>query len=82
MSDNCAKCGSTKIIPDAQIFDQGQYSDGHLKVVVAEDPEAWVFKGNKLTALRAQVCGECGHAELRVEDPHLLYEVYLKSREP
>jgi hypothetical protein len=78
----CAKCGSSKIIPDVQVFDQGQYSDGKLKVVVAEEPDALLFKRNKLTALRAHVCGDCGYAELGVEDPKMLYEAYLKSLEP
>jgi predicted nucleic-acid-binding Zn-ribbon protein len=78
----CAKCGSTKIMPDIQVFDQGQHSDGRLKVVIAEEPNALIFKRNKLTALRAQICGECGYTELAVEDPHMLYEAYLKSREP
>ena len=82
MTNKCPKCGSSKIIPDAQVLDQGQYSDGHLKVVVAEDPDALLFKGKKRTPLRARVCGECGFTELSVEDPHLLYAAYLKSRKP
>ena len=57
MKSVCAKCGSSKIIPDAQVFDQGQYSDGYVKVMVPEEPEALIFKGNKLTPLRARVCG-------------------------
>jgi ribosomal protein S27AE len=79
MKSVCAKCGSSKIIPDAQVFDQGQYSDGYVKVMVPEEPEALIFKGNKLTPLRARVCGDCGFTELAVEDPQLLWEAYVKS---
>lgn len=80
MEPRCAKCDSTKIIPDVQVFDQGQYSDGHLKVIIAEKPDALLFKKNKLTAVRAQVCGDCGHMEFLVQDPKMLYEAYLRSR--
>jgi hypothetical protein len=79
MNSGCVKCGSTKVIPNVQVFDQGHYSDGHLKVIIAEEPKALLFKHNKLTALRAQVCGDCGHTELVVEDPQMLYDAYTKS---
>jgi ribosomal protein S27AE len=81
-SKKCMKCGSTKIIPNVQIQDQGQYSDGHLKVVIAEDPKALFFKNNRLTRLKAQICGECGYTEFIVEDPHMLYSAYIKSLDP
>lgn len=81
MTTECVKCGSSKMIPDVRIFDQGQGSDGSLQVLIAEEPQALIFRKNKYTALRAQICGECGHTELTVEDPGMLYQAYLKSIE-
>jgi hypothetical protein len=82
MGSKCTKCGSTKVIPNVQVHDQGHYSDGHLKVIIAQDPKALIFKQNKLTPLKAQICGECGFTEFVVEDPHMLYDAYLKSLNP
>jgi len=79
MNSICSKCSSDKIIPNAQVFDQGQFSDGHLKAIVSANPQAILFKENKLTPLKAQICGECGHTEFVVEDPQTLYQAYLKS---
>ena len=46
MNPKCSKCGSERVIPLVGMMDQGQYSDGTLKALVAyTNPEAWVFKG-------------------------------------
>jgi len=68
------------MMEDIQVFDQGQNSDGKLKMIVAEKPDAMLFKQNKLHAIRANVCGECGFAEFFVDTPRELYESYRKSR--
>ncbi len=79
---SCSKCGSAKIIPRARVTDlAGQYR-GEVGVGIAERPEAIVFKGHRHVTVHARVCGECGYAELYVEDPGELFESYLKSREP
>ncbi len=81
MNPKCSKCGSDKIIPLATMVDQGQYSDGRLKAVVAyTNPEAWVFKGAVYAKLRANICGECGYTELIAENAAALYDAYLKVR--
>ena len=79
MSKGCEKCGSAKIIPNLQIIDQGQYSDGHLKAVSYTNPQAWVFKGRVYARLFASVCGECGHTEIRTDNYAELYEAYVAS---
>lgn len=76
----CLKCGSKKIIPDTRIYDQGEHSDGRLQVVVYGDPGALIFKDRMFKQLRADICGECGHVELTVDEPQELYEHYLQSR--
>ncbi|MBN1568282.1 MAG: hypothetical protein JXA73_10585 [Acidobacteria bacterium] len=76
----CPKCGSKKIIPNTRIRDQGQSSDGKLKAFIDADPEALIFKDRLYSMLLADICGECGHVELRVEQPDSLYNHYLQSR--
>jgi hypothetical protein len=80
MNLNCAKCGSTKIVPLASVQDQGQYSDGSLKAYVYSNPEAWVFKGAVYGRLQARVCGECGFTELFTTNARELYEAYRSGR--
>ena len=81
MNPKCSKCGSERVIPLVGMMDQGQYSDGTLKTLVAyTNPEAWVFKGAVYAKLKANICGECGYTELIAEDPAALYDAYLKAK--
>ena len=77
----CVVCGSERIIPRATIWDQSQHSDGQLKVGIAANSQAILFKEVAVTRLRAAICGDCGRVELAVEEPGKLYEVYLRNRE-
>ena len=38
------------------------------------------FKDRMYGVLKADICGECGHVELRVANPRSLYQHYEKSR--
>jgi len=78
----CPRCGSTKIIHDVTVADQGEYSDGVLKAVVFGNPDALLFKDRLYGEVRADICGFCGHVELRVNNPSELYDHYQNSREP
>lgn len=69
----CAKCGSTRVLPDVQIMDQGDGSDGELKAIVYAKPDAIFFKNGLSAEVRANICGDCGHLELRVLHPEELY---------
>ena len=77
----CPRCGSTKIIPDTRIRDYGETSDGMLHLIVDADPQALIFKDRMYSHLLADICGECGHVELRAEDHRKLYSHYLQSRD-
>ena len=59
--------------------DQGEGSDGHLKVVVLGSPQALIFKDRLYGEIVADICGKCGHVELRVTNPKKLYGHYQKS---
>jgi hypothetical protein len=73
----CPKCESTKIIPNAMIREQS--SDGALKIMVDANPDALIFKNREYSTLFANICGECGHVELKAEDYRKLYIHYLQS---
>ena len=62
----CPKCGSSKIIPRARV---PIHPNADLSVVVYGNPDALIFKEQLLGPLRADICGDCGHVELRVENP-------------
>jgi len=76
MPDPCAKCGSRHVIPDADLLDQGQYSDGILQAKYDRNPSAIFRKGRALSRLVARVCARCGYVELYADDPGALYEAY------
>lgn len=77
--NRCVVCGSERIIPGVTIWDQGRQSSGDLKVAIAANPDALVFRDVTFNRLRAAICGDCGHVELSVDDPRALYEAYLRS---
>jgi len=76
----CVRCDSTKMILNASILDQGKYSDRRLYAIVEGAPEALIFKDCLYGRFRADICGDCGHVELNVENPAELYEHYLHSQ--
>ena len=59
----------------------GEYSGGTLQVVISGDPSALIFKDRLYGELKANICGDCGHVELRVANPKELYRHYRKSSE-
>jgi rubrerythrin len=77
----CRACGSTKIIPNVYVLDQGKGSDGYLQVVVYGEPQALIFKDRVYGHLRAWICGNCSFTELRVKNPEELYQKYLEAKE-
>jgi hypothetical protein len=81
MEHRCAKCNSARIIPGLHIHDMnflGEKSHEH-GVKVDADPNALVFRNTASAYLLADVCADCGHVELRVDDPGALYAAYQQS---
>ncbi len=76
----CSRCGSSRIIPGVTIVDQGEGSDGKLKAVLFGSPQAVIFKDRLYAEIKGDICGHCGHVELRVTNPGELYEHYQQSR--
>jgi hypothetical protein len=77
---HCSQCGSVKLIPDARFRDQGEYSNGRLQIIVDGQPDAAVFKDSVFGDVVAEICGDCGHIELRAGNPGELYSHYVQSR--
>jgi hypothetical protein len=81
--ERCDKCQSKKIIPQVQIVDKTDYNvPTELSVVIYENPDAWIFKGEHKGILKAWICGDCGYTEIYLENPQDLYEKYqdLKNK--
>jgi hypothetical protein len=77
--NRCVVCSSERIIPGVTIWDQGRQSSGELKVAIAANPDAIVFREVTFSRVRAAICGDCGHVELSVDDPRALYDAYLRN---
>ncbi|HEX6986717.1 MAG TPA: hypothetical protein VF170_15155 [Planctomycetaceae bacterium] len=79
----CLRCGSEKVIPDVPLRDAygdvGAFSRT-ASVQVEGAPGAWFFKDAAAGGLHADICGECGHVELRVDNFRELYAKHLKAR--
>lgn len=76
----CPRCGSRKIVPDVVIADRDDLSDGRLKAWVAGNPAAIIFRNHMSVEIRGDVCGQCGHLELRVENHEDLYDHFRSMR--
>jgi predicted RNA-binding Zn-ribbon protein involved in translation (DUF1610 family) len=74
----CPRCGSAKMMLGVTVRDQGEV-DTTLKVVICGDPSALIFKDRLYGELKADICGDCGHVELRVANQRELYRHYRKS---
>ena len=75
----CLRCGSSKMMSGVTVQDQGEGSNRNLRVVVYGDPSALIFKDCLYGEVKANICGDCGHVELRVANPKELYRHYRKT---
>ncbi|HEY7331308.1 MAG TPA: hypothetical protein VH592_26980 [Gemmataceae bacterium] len=78
----CPKCGSTDVIPNVYVTDDPAHTAWeNVRAVVEQNPDAWVFKGQVMTSLKAWVCGACGYTELYAKNPTALLDAYRKREE-
>jgi hypothetical protein len=82
----CSKCGSSKGILNRPVGNSGGSSDGlttlsffEFAISIDANPNAMAYKNRMTVRLFADICGECGHAEFKVEYPRELYRHYLQS---
>jgi hypothetical protein len=73
----CPKCGARQVIPAVRVLDRdGEYPVKSLSVRLDRNPEALIFKGTEVVALRADVCGRCGYVELYATNPAALWTAH------
>ena len=72
------------MIPNLPIFVEvvtgGGPGGGSATDKIAGTPEAWFAKDIASGDLTVSICGECGHAELHVNNVVALCEKYVKSQ--
>jgi len=84
MPKKCLRCGSDKIIPNVPMWDHiGDFGmrASQSRVEVSGNPDAIVFKDNAVGELFLDICGACGHADVKVSDAGALWAKYEKSRQ-
>ncbi len=69
MENECPKCGSHEVIPSVTVMDRSDSSVQSLSLLIAEKPQAAIFRGWRKFPLSARVCPACGYTELYVSDP-------------
>jgi hypothetical protein len=79
----CRRCGSRRIIPQVRIIDHEEGYDLDLEVAVYERPDAGldVERRAHQGSLRADVCADCGHAELYVNNLRELWKAHRQASE-
>ena len=76
----CGKCGSEVVIPGVHVRDRDRSTlDNSLVAIIDAHPEAMFFRGTQESRLVANICGQCGFAELYAEEPAELVAAYQKQ---
>ncbi|HYM22660.1 MAG TPA: hypothetical protein VEU08_05615 [Vicinamibacterales bacterium] len=78
----CMKCGSERVVPRARVIDRGNASvTDSVRVGVARNPDAILFKDYEVANLNARVCGDCGHVELFVDEGLSMFQAFVHGRD-
>lgn len=85
MIQECLRCGSQKLMRNMPLTDS--YGDTGTFTKPAEvhvhgKPEAWIFKETSAGQLSLTICGDCGYAELQVNNFRELYEKHVRAQQP
>ncbi len=66
----CSRCGSSVILSDLPVVSNvDNFSSVPISILTYKNPERRGFKTPVPHRLLARVCGNCGFADLYVEDP-------------
>jgi hypothetical protein len=80
---HCPQCGSDKIIPDVPLKDHFGDAAAYSRQAAVEKqgaPQAWFFKDSCEGQVFLSICGECGHAAMRVSNARLLWAKHQRSK--
>ena len=75
----CPVCGATKTIPDVPIRCIRSNDEANLSSHTGTIPVALIIE-RLHPELFADICGDCGHVELKVNNPQDLHNQYLQSK--
>lgn len=75
----CKKCGSTKIMEDIILSDYVVYGIPKNLSVRLKKTNRVLFNEYAKTDIISDICGNCGHMELKIANPKELWETYLKK---
>lgn len=76
----CRLCDSVKIMENMSITDFGHGNvEKNLSVYIQRTDRAFFNKSEK-GEIKAQICGDCGHIDLKVGNPKELWEAYQNSK--
>ena len=77
---SCPKCESKDIMSDLSVPDHYEFGLANdMQLKASANPDAWFNKGTVASRLLIDVCASCGFAELRVEQPRVLWEAYRQA---
>ena len=80
MEFHCSRCGSSEVVPEAQVVVpwvlQALPLAGSLLVRVHRRPDRALLTKPVDRALHVRVCASCGVVEWFVDDAHELYEAH------
>ena len=79
-SDTCTSCGCSKIIHDMRIVDFGHGNAKNDLSIEIKTTDRIIFNKFEKGALKAQICGYCGKVDLSINNPHDLWQAYLKTK--
>ena len=82
MPETCQRCGSSRIIPNVPLLDRsGEWTILEPSLVKVErNPDGWIgfLRDAAYGKVALRICGDCGFAELHVDNHRQLYEHYLR----
>lgn len=76
----CRKCGSTKIMKDTVISDFVDYGASQNLSVRIQKTDRAFFNQYAKAEIVSDICGNCGHMELKVANPKELWDAYSKNK--
>lgn len=79
-TDICSACGSSKIMHDMRIVDFGHGNAKKDLSVEIKTTDRTFFNKFEKGAIKAQICGSCGKVDLLINNPHDLWNGYLKTK--
>lgn len=74
----CFECDSERIIKNAKTIDMAGFA--HLAAAVDAQPDALVFKQRSESAVRAEICADCGYISIYAVNPQLLWTAYQSQK--